>query len=1645
MRLDRMVEAQVARSPGAVAVEFEGRRLSYGELDARAGRLAALLRARGVGRETLVGVCAERSLELVVALLAVLKAGGAYVPLDPEYPEERLRFMVEDSGVRLVLSQGSLPGAGLEVLPLDASDSPPEGERHGGWEPGGEDDLAYVIYTSGSTGRPKGVGNTHGGVCNRLDWAQRTCPLGERDVVLQKTPVSFDVSVWELFWPLTAGARLLLARPGGHRDAGYLRDLIVEGRVTTAHFVPSMLAGFLAEEGVERCASLRRVVCSGEELPPDLAAGLLARLPGCELHNLYGPTEAAIDVSAWRCEAATLAGASRVPIGRPIRNVKLHVLDRWLEPVPSGTAGELYIGGMALARGYLGRPGLTGERFLPDPHGPPGGRLYRTGDLARWTAPAASGSEPVLEYLGRVDRQVKLRGQRIEPGEIEAAARRHPGVEAAAVELRRDEHGEPLLVAYVTGARAPGPAELLGHLAALLPASMLPARACRLGALPLTPSGKLDRGALPLPGLAVEGRAPATRTERVVHDVWCDVLELAAIGTDRDFFELGGHSLHAARILARLASRLGRRLEVRDLFEARTPAALAARFDATAGDVPEAGVAPGPGSPPQVSPGQRQLWLADRLDPGEPTYNVSLGVRLRGPLDVGALDAALGQVVARHRILTARFPGRDGEPALELGTPVPPLAVDVLAPAPDAAAWLEGQAARPFDLASGPLLRARLLRCRPDDHVLALTLHHIVTDGWSTTILLRDLAACYAAARERRPPALPELACQYDQFAARQRALLEGADGRALVARWRERLAGAPLTLELPADRPRPPLQTHAGGRRRTVLPDGVAAAVRAAARAAGASVSMTALAAFSLLLGRLTGQDDLLVGVPVANRRDASVQHLVGYFLNTLPLRADLRGDPTFAALVARTRAALLDVLADDEVPFTRLVEELRAPADLSRSPLVQVVFNTYNFEAPRLDLPGIEAEVLPEPTPGSIFDLTVYLSEREGRLRLDAVYNRDLFDAERVDEMLRQLVGLLGQAAAEPGRRIGALTLVTERARRVLPDPRADLDRTWRGSVPALFEAAAGRAPGACGVLGPGTRWSYADLAERAGGLAALLRRAGAGRGDVVAIVARRTPELVVALLGVLWSGAAFTVLDPAHPSERLAEQVRLCRPRAWIQLGPPPAGPLRRELDGAVHVDLAVPGLPPAPLPDVGPDDLAYVAFTSGSTGRPKGTLGRHGPLTHFLPWLRRRFGLGEADRYSLLSGLAHDPLHRDIFTPLCTGAAVCCPPADVPTAGRPAEWLRAAGVTVAHLTPALGQVVTASPGELPDLRLAFFVGDVLTRRDVVRLRRMAPAVTVVNYYGSTETQRAVGCHVVDPAATGRREIVPLGRGIEDVQLLVLDGAGAMCGVGEPGEVHLRSPHVALGYLGDPELTAARFPADPFGGRPGDRVYRTGDLGRYLPDGEVEPLGRADRQVKVRGHRVELGEVEAVLGRHAAVREAVVTVARGGTGLRLVAYLVPGRPAGDAELRSFLRERVPEYMVPSAFVRVDALPLGPNGKVTLEALPDPAGAEEAVALPRSETERRVAAVWSEVLERPRLGVDQNFFDLGGSSLALVQVQARLERRFGRPVPTLDLVRHPTVSALAAHLDRAAGPDLAEALRRGRARASAVRERRR
>ncbi|MBB5081860.1 non-ribosomal peptide synthetase [Nonomuraea endophytica] len=1644
--LHDLVLAQARRTPDATAVRQGDRDLTYRELVSAATALAHRLRELGAGPEVRIGICHRRTPDLLVCVLGILMSGSAYVPLDPSHPRRRLSGIVEDAGITTVIADetGAELLAGLPVR-LETTPPPGDGEPPARVTPSGA--AAYVLYTSGSTGRPKGVVVSHDSAVTFVRMAGEVFGLDAGCRSIGFAALGFDVSVLDVFAPLARGGSVMFIPEEDRVDPVRLQRFLERHQVTWGTIPPALLP--LLEP--DRLPWLRDLLTAGEPAGPEQVARWSTG--GRRFFNWYGPTETTV------CVVGTeLTGAwdRPLPIGYALPGCHAYILDEELRPCPPGTPGELCIGGPQLARGYLDRPGLTADRFVPDPQGGPGARMYRTGDQVVLEADGRIG------FIGRLDRQVKVQGQRVEIGEIEAVLRAHPGVRQAVADVATGPTGLKELTAYLAPEDAPGIEDVRAHCLESMPAYMAPTRVVRLTVLPLTVAGKIDMAALrataPATGApreTAQERPAASATERGVAAAWAEAFGAGEPGPDDDFIASGGHSLVAMRLTALLRTGLGKEIEVSDVLAGRTVTGIARLVELA----PPVRDEPLAAAPAALSAVQRRMWFVERLAPGTPAHNIAMAQRLSGPLDIDALRAALAVVAERHEVLRWRVPQSDGVPAVAVSPPGPvPLPVEDVTEA-EVAGRLEAEARLTFDMAAGPLWRARLLRLADEEHVLAVTAHHLVFDGWSQQVLYDDLSRAY------RRESLTPLRTTFGGYVA----YLGGRDQEAGLEWWRDHLEGAPSVLDLPRDHPRPAVQTFEGAGAAAEADAAVSAGVRALAAGLGSTPYAVMLAAFAQVLRRLTGRHDLIVGAPVADRRDPAFHPLTGCMVQVLPVRLRVADADTFETHVRRCQETLSGALAHLDVHLERLVDRLGPGRDLSRNPLVQVLFNMYDFTEPRLSLPGVTADPLPPGLPGALFDLTLYVGERDGRYVLQAVYNPRLFRADRIEELLAGYLRVLGDLVTAPGEPVRHASLRPRHSpetRTSLPDGTGPLP-AWDGPgvverVLAWTDDRVAVAGERVAVAGEDGELTYADLVRLATATGEAVS-AAVRPGDTVAILAARTRELPGLMLGVLGAGARWAVLDSALPPARLAAQARSAGARALIAC---PGVPIPSDLAWLPKLTCAEPAeraelaghSAPAELSEasgavkfpVAFERRGYLSFTSGTTGEPKPVRAAERPLARFLSWYAKEFELTSADRFALLAGLAHDPLLRDVWTPLTLGATLHVPAQDrVRDPAKLAAWLRERAVTVAHLTPQLATLIAAAGVELPDLRLVLFGGDRLTYAEVARFAAVAPKARLVNTYGTTETPQAQAVHEITGQHGGTGDPVPVGHGVDGAELLVLDSGGVPAAVGELGEVVVRSRRLAAAYL-DEELTRRRFSREPDGET---ARYLTGDLGRHDPDGRVVLAGRADGQVKIRGYRVELGEIEAVLAAHPGVRAAAARVAEQPGGPVLHAYAVPESAAVQAgELQRHLAASLPDYALPAELVLLPVLPLTPNGKVDRAALPapPPRAAAGPGQEPASATERLVAGIWREVLGLPRVSADANFFEIGGHSLATAQVQARLTASLGREVPIVDLFRFPTVRTLAAHLDgerRTAGTERAAmrvAARRARPSTRPLRARR-
>jgi len=1656
------------RHAEAVAVVSGDHALSYGELHGRVNQLARYLREKGVRAESPVGVLMGRGLWQVVSLLGALKAGGVYVPLEAG-ARERLRGMVAEGGMKVALvdeaGAGEARGEVEEVIEVEREWEEIGRRSREEMEPrvSGEN-LAYVIYTSGSTGRPKGVMITHRGLANYLLWATAAYRVAEGNGAPLHTPLGFDLTVTSLLTPLLAGKSVVIVDEAQGVE-GLCEILEARGDFSLVKITPSHLDLLSTLLPARQASGLTKaLVVGGEALYGEHLSFWREHAPETRIVNEYGPTETVVGCCVYESRAGACS-AGAIPIGRPIDNTQLYALNGAARLAATGAPGELYIGGDGVARGYLAQPELTAERFTPDPFSTrPGMRLYGTGDQVRC---AADGN---LIYLGRRDNQVKLRGYRIELGEIEAALSRHPNVREAVAQAREDVEGDKRLVAYLTidGRNSQLESECRSLLKRRLPEYMIPSAFVVLDEMPLTVNGKIDRRGLPAPGhirpdLKSSFMGPRTPMEEMLEGLWSQVLGIDRIGVNDNFFDLGGHSLLATQLVSRVRETFQVEIPLRSVFEWPTVAGLAQQIDTA---IKEAGGLAGRPisrvsreSELPLSFAQQRLWFLDQLTPGGNAYNILSAIRLQGPLDRAALRDALSEIVRRHEVLRTTFPTKDGKPA-QVISPAQPLEIavsDLIATAvedreSEARRHAYEEAQRPFDLAAGPLLRVKLLRFAEDEHVALFTLHHIVSDGWSMGILAHEVARLYDAfSREQSSPLdgpldgpLDELPIQYADFAHWQQNWLQGAVLQSQLDYWKRQLAGSGGALELAYDRPRPAVQTSRGSSRSFSFSRRTSDGLKTLSREQRATLFMTLLAAFQTLLFRYSGQKDILIGSPIANRNRAEIEGLIGFFVNTLVFRTDLSGDPAFIRLLKRVRETSLGAYAHQDLPFEHLVKELQPERSMSHTPLFQVTFDLDNSPRAALELSGMKLTALGIDTGAVHFDLSLSMADTEQGLAGSLQYNADLFDDLTIARMLGHFETLVESIVADPHQPISRLPLLAQpERRRILVEWNSNsAGGPAESTFKELFEAQARRSPAAIAVVCGTGQLSYEQLNQSANQLARQLTASGVGAEQLVAVLMERSLDMAVGLIAVLKAGAAYAPLDPDYPPPRLARMLEDCRPKALITQ--------RRLLDRVpattaqvfcLDRDAPADGRFTDPTTVVHRDNLAYAIYTSGSTGRPKAALITNGGLADYVRDIAGKLELGPGDRILQFASISFDVAVEEMFPTWAAGGAVILREGGMPPSAdellRLIERQRITGLELptAYWSEWVYEMSRAG-AQLPDyLRFVIVGGENILPERLENWRRLN--TPLVHVYGLTETTITSTTYRMAPGATAHALGLPIGRPTGSAGIYLLDKHLEPLPAGVRGEIHIEGSGLARGYLNCPDLTAERFIANPHSAEPGTRLYRTGDAARHLPDGNILFVNRVDHQVKIRGYRVELGEIEAALAEHPAVRDTVVTIREDTPGQkRLVAYVTPGSghvaaPDGVAarrsdephvtfsKLREYLNARLPDYMVPSAFVALDALPLTPNGKIDRRALPDPVikkqEPSESPAAFHNPVEVTLAGIWADVLGVERAGAEDNFFDLGGHSLLAIQVISRVRDSLRVELPLRALFEMPTLSSLA------------------------------
>ena len=1641
--LHDLVRLAAEQSATFTAVTSGSESISYQELERRSNQVASRLRDAGVRPNSAVGLYFERSIEMVVGIVAVLKAGGACLPLDPSYPADRLAFMLSETQAPVVLTHSRLrtqvPAQGARVICVDESQG---GKASSFTSDVGPENIAYFIYTSGSTGRPKGVRVTHRGLVNST-LARTTYYSEAPKSFLLLSSFAFDSSLAGIFWTLATGGTLVLPPDSSRWNLSALAGFIRTHGVSHLLCVPSLYKTILETGTSGDLDTLRVAIVAGEPCPNDLADEHFARLPQAALYNEYGPTEATVWSSAYKCEPRS--SAVRVPIGRPIGNTQLYVLDVRMQLVPVGVRGELYVGGEGVSAGYLNRPDLNEQKFVDHPFRP-GERIYRTGDRVRHLP------DGNLDWLGRTDGQVKLRGFRIELGEIEAALTEHPAVRRALAQIREVQPGNPQLVAYIVSGTEQLTAEALReHLTSRLPAHAVPSAFVFLEAMSELPNGKIDVRRLPAPDAASEAKggpvAPRTPVEEVVAGIWAQVLQRDLVDVRDDFFALGGHSLLAAKVVSRILPALGVELPLRAIFERPTVEGLAALIEQSRTDRSTSLALPigqvSRDTDPPLSFAQQRLWFLDQLEPGNPLYNVPCAMRITGRLDAPALEHSINEIIRRHESLRTRFTTTGGQPvqviAPTLTIPLPVTDLERL-PLAEREAKAETLAAeeakRSFNLGAGPLLRSNLLRLAPEQHILLLNIHHIASDETSREIIVRELIALYEAFSQGKPSPLPELKMQYADYAAWQRGWLQNGSLEKELAHWRSRLQGAPAVLELPTDRPRPAAQSFRGANESLDLDRNTASALKILSQREGTTLFMTLLAAFKVLLSRYTGQEDIVVGAPFTNRQRAEVEGLIGFFVNTVPLRTNLSGDLSFRQLLQRVKATALEAYDHRELPFEKLVEELRPERNLSYNPLFQILFAVQNTFSPVEQVAGITLHLQDVDTGTAKFDLTCTCIPKDEGFATSFEYNTDLFDAATIRRMMDSFHSILEAVARNPEQRVFELPLLSQNERqKVLVEWNATQSEYPREKcIHQLVEAQVVQAPDAIAVLQDRNKLTYQDLNRRANQLAHYLRKRGVGPEVPVGVCLENSLELVVALLAVLKAGGACLPLDPAYPKERL--QLMLEDSHAPLLLSregllPELASPHNERICLHSAGELLERESCENPEPLVTPASLAYVIYTSGSTGKPKGVMLTHGGLVNYIGAVSKLYGLRATDRMLQFSSISFDIAFEEIFPTWAVGATLVLRSGNFSLAGSDfLHFARQQKLTFITVATAywheLVHELAESGAALPEsLRLVVVGGEKAQIQTLETWRRIVGnRVRWINTYGPTETC-VIASSYEPPASGALPSPLPIGRPISNVKIHILDRNLQPVPVGIPGELHIGGPGVARGYLNHPELTAEKFVRDPFSTQPDARLYKTGDLARYLANGEIEFVGRRDFQVKIRGFRVELGEIEAALAKHAAVREALVIAREEGiNNKRLVGYIVPaaGSAPDAADLRKFLKRQLPEYMVPSDFVVLEEFPLTPNGKVDRKALPAPQPSEAAAdhIAPTNPVEAQLVAMWEEILAKKPISVRDNFFDLGGHSLLAVRLMRRIEQNFKRKLPLTTLFEAPTIEQFAALLQQ-------------------------
>jgi len=1634
----QLFEEQVIKTPDNIAVIFEGKELTYSQLNKKANQLARTLREKGVKGDSIVAIMTERSLEMIIGIMAVVKAGGAYLPISPEYPDERIKYMLVDSGAAVLLVQSrevweQKPELGeVSVISISLEDESLYSVEDTNLEMiNTPKDLAYVIYTSGSTGKPKGAMIEHYSLVNRLNWMQKKYPIGEGDTILQKTPYTFDVSVWEMFWWSIQGARVCFLKPGGERDPGAIVDMIEQRQITTMHFVPSMLTAFLTyiENGIDtiRLKSLKQVFASGEALNVQQVTKFNKHLyenNGTKLHNLYGPTEATVDVSYFDC--STGEEFEIIPIGKPIDNINLFILNSEGGLQPIGVPGELFIAGDGLARGYLNRPELTAERFIKNPfEAVADERMYKTGDLARWLP------DGNIEYLGRIDNQVKVRGYRIELGEIEAELIKNPEISEAVVTVRDDEDGSRYLCAYIVAARNLSVSELRSHLSKNLPEYMIPSYFVKLESIPLTSNGKVDRKGLPKPeGEINTGKvfeAPVNQVEEKLLTIWQEVLGVEKISTNDNFFELGGHSLKAANLAVKIHKVFRVGVTLGDIFTATTIKKLSVLIGEAIEkefisiekiEVKEYH---------PVSSSQKRLFIINRLEGSNTTYNLPSMVMIEGPLDIQRFKNVFSSMIKRHESLRTSFK-LIGEDPVQIIHDEVDFDIEYFESDEKNLKEIAGKFIRPFDLEKAPLIRVALVKIGTEKHLLAFDLHHIIADGVSAVILVKEFAKAYTDEE------LPPLKLQYKDFAAWQNELNSGEEIEKQKQYWLEAFKGTIPVLNLPTDYTRPSVPNNEGEKLTFKLDNEIVSGLKQIASGKGATLYMVMLAAYNTLLYRYTGQEDIVVGSPTAGRQHADLENMIGMFVNTLALRNYPEGKKSFNDFLEEVKVNSLKAYENQDYQFEKLVDNLDIPRDMSRNPLFDTMFVFQNMGIPQMDIEGLKFLPYSFENRVSKFDLTFEVVENDEDIRLNIEYCTKLFKTQSVESIARHYMNIILEIIKNPDVKLNEIEMLSrEEQNQILKGFNAtEANYPKDKTVYQLFEEQVIKTPDNIAVMFEDKELTYSQLNKKANQLARTLREKGVKGDSIVAIMTERSLEMIIGIMAVLKAGGAYLPISPEYPGERMkymledsgANILLVQKSEMWErkpELGEVSGEKLSLEDESLYSVE-------DTNLEMINsPKDLAYVIYTSGSTGKPKGAMIEHYSLVNRLNWMQKKYPIGEGDTILQKTPYTFDVSVWEMFWWSMQGARVCfLKPGGEKDPGAIVGEIEQKQITTMHFVPSMLTAFLTyiengiDTSKLKSLRQVFASGEALNVQQVTKFNKLLyekNGTKLHNLYGPTEA--TVDVSYFDCSTGEEFEIIPIGKPIDNINLFILNSEGGLQPIGVPGELFIAGDGLARGYLNRPELTAERFINNPFEAVADERMYKTGDLARWLRDGNIEYLGRIDNQVKVRGFRIELGEIEAELIKHPEVSEVVVTARDDKDGSKyLCAYIISERNLSVVELRDYLSVNLPEYMIPSYFSKIDILPLTPNGKVDRKALPDPTGdintGRDFVA-PTNEVEEKLVEIWKEVLGVDKVGIHDKFFELGGYSILLIKMHSQVEQIYPQRVQITDLFTYPTIAKLA------------------------------